>query len=61
MIFVVEPRVSPNSAVALWVRILNSVMASMGGLRTKPPSTPLKLFAPSIKKLFDSGRWPLTA
>ena len=61
MILVVDPRLLPNSAVALWVRILNSVTASTGGLRTKPPSTPLKLLAPSIKKLFDSGRCPLTA
>ena len=35
--------------------------ASTGGLRTKPPSTPLKLLAPSIRKLLDSGRWPFTA
>jgi hypothetical protein len=58
---VVDPRLLPNSALALWVRILNSEIASIGGLSTKPPSTPLKLLAPSIRKLFDSGRCPFTA
>ena len=58
---VVEPVLRPNSAFALWLRILNSAIASIGGLRTNPPSTELTLSAPSIMKLFDSGRWPSTA
>ena len=61
MMFVVDPREPPNSAFALCVMMRNSLIASTGGLRTNPPSTPLKLFAPSMRKLFDSGRWPLTA
>ena len=59
-ILVVDPVLRPNSAFALWVSILNSAMASMGGFRTKPASTALTLSAPSIRKLFDSGRWPST-
>ena len=58
---VVEPVLRPNSAFALCVRIRNSAMASIGGFRTNPASTSLTLSAPSIRKLFDSGRCPSTA
>lgn len=39
MRFVVEPSAPPNAALALCVMIRNSAIASIGGLRTKPPST----------------------
>jgi hypothetical protein len=43
------------------VGMRNSLIASTGSFNTNPASTPLKLLAPSMRKLFDSDRWPFTA
>ena len=62
MMLVVEPVLPPEFGVGVVRQDAEiRLMASIGGLRTKPPSTPLTLSAPSIRKLFDSGRCPLTA
>jgi len=52
--------VTENSAFEVCVRIRNSAIASTGGFKTKPPSTPLKLSAPSIRNysIRGAGRLP---
>jgi hypothetical protein len=55
-----EPALRPYSAANAWVRILNSSIASGGGRRTKPVLKVSLLAAPSIRKLLDWLRMPLT-
>jgi len=42
------------------VRIRNSAIESTGGRIANPPSIRFPFFAPSSRKLFDSGRCPFT-
>jgi hypothetical protein len=58
--FTTDPALRPYSAPNACVRILNSSMASGGGLSTKPVLKVSLLVAPSIRKLLDWLRIPLT-
>jgi len=57
---VMDPMLPPYSAEAVLLRMRNSAIASMGMRQAKPPSMRSTFWAPSSRKLFASGRCPLT-